>query len=76
MHHTMNLGAIARVNAAVGQGLTSNPITFSDIQCTGLEQRLVDCHKRDLTLVTSHSCAHIHDAGVECVAGVYKFMLM
>ena len=57
-------GAIARTNAAYGQG--SGPIFFEDVRCTGLEYRVFDCPSRGIEVT---SCSHSEDAGVICVAG-------
>ena len=47
-----------------GQG--SGPIILDDLQCTGLEYRLIDCVHRGLGV---HGCSHSEDVGVRCIAG-------
>lgn len=58
------IGAIARTNAAFGQG--NGPILLDDVTCTGLESRLFDCPSRGLEV---EDCAHSEDAGVVCQQG-------
>ena len=50
-----------------GQG--SGPIIFDDIQCTGLEYRLIDCVHSAIV----DGCSHTQDAGVICIAGKKHF---
>ncbi len=64
--YTTHEGAIARLNGAFGQGSTSEPILLDDVQCTGIESRLIDCPNRG---VGFHNCGHHQDAGVECMTG-------
>lgn len=52
-------GAIARLIAAFGRG--TGPIHMDNVQCSGTEQRLVDCSH-----ITNHNCNHGEDAGVVC----------
>ena len=59
------IGAIARVNAAFGQG--SGLIILDDVRCTGLEYRLFDCVHGGFEV---HNCDHSRDAGVVCTEGV------
>ena len=42
----------------------SGPIMLDDVQCTGTEDRLLDCVHREP--VGSHNCSHFEDAGVRC----------
>ncbi len=65
--HLLFLGAVARVNAAFGQGSTSSPIFLDSVRCNGLEIRLLDCQNRGLEV---HSCTHSQDAGVSCIPGM------
>ena len=52
--------ATAYHNAHFGQG--SGTIVLDDVQCTGTEERLVDCSYDRSTL----DCTHYDDAGVRC----------
>ena len=51
-------------SSTFGQG--TGPITLDDLQCTGLEYRLIDCVHRGLGI---HSCSHSQDIGVTCRNG-------
>ena len=70
-----DVGALARVNAAFGQGI--GPVILTYPVCTGLEYRFLDCPRSSL-----NTCGHQYDAGVECTAGqaapciVYDNMIM
>lgn len=57
-------GAIARLNAAFGQG--SGPIIFDNVRCSGLEYRLLDCSHGGIEV---SNCAHNKDAGVVYAEG-------
>ena len=61
-------GAIPRLNAVYGQGL--GPVLFDDMRCTGLEQRLYDCHHPGFEV---ENCGHHQDAGVECRIGIHMY---
>ena len=63
----MLVGAIARLNAAFGQGNTNQPILLDNVQCTGYEAKLIHCSNRGLEV---HNCGHHQDAGVECSPGI------
>ena len=65
-------GAIARTNAAFGQGRTNSPILFDYVRCIGIEFRLLDCPSNGLEV---HRCTHSQDVGVSCVAGSYVFSM-
>ena len=67
MQHTiLDTAAIARVNAAFGEG--TGPIFLSHLNCEGGESGLLDCDKHStLGLV---ECSHAEDAGVVC-PGIY-----
>ena len=69
----MLTGAIARINATFGQGITSSPIIFDDVRCTGMENSLFECQNRgpDMTIY----CSHNQDAGVVCVPGIVPSLL-
>lgn len=64
--HSSYIGAEARVNAAFGQG--SGPVLLSNVGCTGLEPRLLECPSSGLETVY---CSHSQDAGVVCRTGIY-----
>ena len=64
----MLTGAIARVNAAFGPGITSSPIILDDVRCTGMENSLFECQNRGPN--TTITCGHNQDAGVVCVPGI------
>ena len=57
-------GAIARPNAAYGEG--SGPIFLHGVGCTGVELRVFDCPHPGLEI---SSCRHSQDAGVVCRPG-------
>nr|AJT35020.1 sperm-activating peptide receptor [Diadema mexicanum]AJT35021.1 sperm-activating peptide receptor [Diadema mexicanum] len=44
-------------------GYTYIPIHTSYMMCTGTEEGLIDCHRRD---GWTHACKHVEDAGVVC----------
>ena len=58
------IGAIARVNAAFGEG--DGPIILDDVRCSGPESRLLDCQHGGFEV---HNCVHSRDAGVVCTGG-------
>ena len=59
------IGATAVTSSSTfGQG--TGPIILDDLQCTGLEYRLIDCVHRGIGI---HSCSHSEDVGVRCTAG-------
>ena len=51
-------------SSTFGQG--SGSIILDDLQCTGLEYKLIECVHRGLRV---HSCSHSQDVGVRCIAG-------
>ena len=57
-------GATSRCCATYGQG--SGSIWLDDVQCSGIERRLLDCGSSTLG---THNCAHSEDAGVNCTTG-------
>lgn len=61
----MPTDAIARVNAAFGQG--TGPILLHNVACRGLETELFDC---PFAGIEASSCRHSQDAGVTCRAGI------
>ena len=60
-------GAIARPNAAFGQG--TGPIYYDDMRCTGFEYRLHECSRDGGIGRARHNCQHSKDAGVNCIQG-------
>ena len=58
-------GAIARTNAAFGQGSTFTPL-FTSVMCAGLESRLLDCA---IVSPATAGCSHSQDVGVSCMEG-------
>ena len=56
------LGAEAILSAFFGQG--SGPIWMDNVNCSGSEQRLIDCPA--FGELGSHNCGHSEDAGVRC----------
>ncbi len=56
--------ATARVNGYFGPG--EGPIFLDQVQCTGHEDRLLDCPNLGLEV---YSCNHLSDAGVTCIPG-------
>ena len=68
----MIIGATAVTSSSTfGQG--TGPITLDDLQCTGLEYRLIDCAHRGLGV---HGCSHSEDVGVRCIAGKIFYYLL
>ena len=44
----------------------SGPIILDEVQCTGREISLSQCHHSG---IFNHKCRHLEDAGVSCLAG-------
>lgn len=53
------IGAVAITTFAAGTG----SILLDNVQCSGLESRLIDCPHSS---VGTGSCVHTQDAGVRC----------
>lgn len=54
-------GATARTYGTSSQFFTQ-PIVLNNVQCTGIEERLIDCEARG-----GRTCTHREDAGVACL---------
>ena len=64
-------GAIAIALAHYGQG--EGPIVLDDVECTGLEAYITDCHHNGYF---SHNCIHAEDAAVQCLGEIHITMLL
>ena len=58
----LTLGSRAMNSAQLGEGISSQ-ILLDNVDCTGSEERLIDCPANP---VGSHDCSHLEDAGVTC----------
>ena len=61
------IGAIARTNAAFGQG--SGPILLNNVMCAGTEPSLLNCTFSSMPFM--QNCSHSDDAGVVCIGKLY-----
>ena len=59
-------GAVAIALAHYGQG--EGPIVLDDVECTGLEAYITDCHHNGYF---SHNCIHAEDAAVQCLGEIH-----
>ena len=55
------VATVLSYNARFGQG--EGPIHLDNVQCTGEEESLLDCHHRGIGI---HDCQHYEDASVIC----------
>ncbi len=55
----LNTGASSFDSSQFGQG--SGPIFLDEVDCSGSEERLLDCSH-----TSSHDCLHIEDVSVRC----------
>ena len=51
----------------------SGPIILDEVQCTGREISLSQCHHSG---IFNHKCRHLEDAGVSCLAGKHDWFLI
>ena len=63
-------GALALNGASHGQGTV--PIHFDAVACTGREERLISCPRRD---TVRFECSHEDDSGVRCQAPLGKNLI-
>ena len=61
------IGAVSYNSAQFGRG--SGHITLSFLQCSGYEERLIDCRSSPTRV-----CSHVEDAGVRCRIKIGKFI--
>ena len=59
-------GAKPRFSAFYGQG--SGPVFLSNLNCTGSELKILECHN---DYYAAQTCAHYKDAGVQCLGRQY-----
>ena len=64
MIHVPLIGVQARTGGFTN-GASSQQIWLDNVQCTGRENRLIDCRANPLG---THNCNHGEDAGVRCPA--------
>ena len=60
-HSLLLPGAIAYSSAQFGAG--AGPIVMDNVECTGGENRLIEC-----PFIFNHNCGHSEDAGVRCTS--------
>ena len=59
-------------NSSSTFGLGSGPIALDELQCTGLEYRLIECVHAPIV----QECSHSEDVGVRCIAGEYTYLAL
>ena len=62
----MIIGAKPRFSAFYGQG--SGPVFLSELNCTGTEHTILECHN---DYYAAQTCGHYKDAGVQCLGRQY-----
>lgn len=72
MHQCINLLYIG-TGSIVNFGGGESTIWLSNVQCTGSEQKLIDCPASSDGI---DSCIHVQDAGVRCLPGTYVYFLL
>ena len=60
------IGAVSYASAQFSRG--GGPITLSFLQCSGYEERLIDCRS-----APTRVCSHVEDAGVRCQIKIGKY---
>ena len=69
--YTDSESAVARVNAAFGEG--TGPIFLSLLDCEGSEKGLLDCNKKAGGIGIAR-CSHSEDAGVVCPGTYFTYV--
>ena len=70
---TMSTGSLAIRGAKFGEGTAS--IYLDDLLCTGSEDNLVQCPRKDNAVDFQTDCSHSEDAGVICESKQSKHFL-
>ena len=66
MIHFFTFCVVATAFSYARFGRGEGPIHLDNVQCTGEEESLLDCHHRGIGI---HSCSHYEDASVLCYSG-------